>query len=448
MATTIAAVSSPPGAGRRGVIRISGPDAAAVVRAALDDAALPPAGRAACTARFHDGRGTQPCLLLWMPGPASYTREDVAELHLPGAAPLLAAAFERLLALGCTPAAPGEFTRRAFLSGRLDLTQAEGVLQLIEAGGAADRRAALTLLEGGLTERLAALRDGLEELRALTEASLDFDESDTGHVPGADLVARAEDLRAGLARALAWEVRRQPPSALPRVALVGAPNAGKSTLFNALVPGGAALVSDAAGSTRDGVQGLWALAGGEVLLLDAPGLEPGAGAADRAAQQLAERERRAADLWLHVVDAAGPEGPELPLAAPPASLLVWSQTDRPGARPAPSGALAVAAGAGAGLGRLAESVAERLGLGARGAGPVSGGGAAGLARELSARHRRALQAASEELGRALDLLAAEAPLDLAADALRAATDALDGIEGRTTPEDLLDRIFARFCLGK
>src|SRR6185503_4368741 len=130
--TTIAAIASPPGPGRRGVVRISGPEAGELVRA-LATRPLALLGRAALELRIHDGRGEQPCLLLWMPGPASYTREDVAELHLPGAPPLLAAALARLLALGCAPAAPGEFTRRAFQNGRLDLTQAEGVMELVQA---------------------------------------------------------------------------------------------------------------------------------------------------------------------------------------------------------------------------------------------------------------------------------------------------------------------------
>jgi tRNA modification GTPase len=466
---TIAAISSPPGAAQRGVIRLSGPDAARIARALVAPAAereranggpfTEPklAARGAWTTRIHDGRGEQPCLLLWMPGPASYTREDVCELHLPGSPPLLEAALARVLALGARAAAPGEFTRRAFLNGRLDLTQAEGVLALVESASERERRAALALLEGGLTARLADLREGFAELRALAEASLDFDESDTGHVPMAELLARADLLRAALDEALAWEVRRQPPSALPRVVLVGAPNAGKSTLFNALVPAARALVSAVAGSTRDGASGLAALdAAGraECLLLDAPGVDPRARGADRLAQEIAAAERASADLLLEVVDSAGPAAgadaasDDVPGAA---RLVVWSRIDLPGARPAPPHAVAVSARTGAGLDRLRAALARRLGFATAEDDPgadAPGESGAGLVRELSARHRAALAAAGEALAAARALLAEAAPLDLAADALRDALDALDGIGGRTTPEDLLDRIFARFCLGK
>ena len=436
--TTIAAIASPPGPGRRGVVRISGPEAGELVRA-LATRPLALLGRAALELRIHDGRGEQPCLLLWMPGPASYTREDVAELHLPGAPPLLAAALARLFELGCAPAAPGEFTRRAFQNGRLDLTQAEGVMELIQAGNERERRAAVELLEGGLGARLASLRRGFVDLRTLAEGSLDFDEADTGHVPSAELAQGAADLAQELARTLAWEVARQAPRALPRVVLAGPPNAGKSTLFNALVPGGRALVSAVAGSTRDGVGGLWPLAGLDCLLLDAPGHDPAARGADREAQALARAERAAADLVLELVDAAGGGAPADAPGVP--RLVVWSRADLPGARPAPPWAVAVSARTGDGLADLARGAALHLG-----AGPGEAG--AGLVRELSARHRAALATAGAELARARELFAAQAPLDLAADALRAATDALDAVEGRTTPEDLLDRIFARFCLGK
>ena len=434
MGTTIAAVSSPPGGALRGVIRVSGPEAGAVVRAATD--ADLSAGRGATLTTFHDARGAQPCLLFWMPGPASYTREDLAEFHLPGAVPLLAAALERLLSLGCVAAAPGEFTRRAFLSGRLDLTQAEGVLSLVNATGEAERRAATALLEGGLSARVGALRDQLEELRALCEASLDFDEADTGHVPVEELAASAAAIARELDGALAWEVRRQSPTALPRVVLVGRPNAGKSSLFNALVADGSALVSELEGTTRDGVGGLWNVSGVDCLLLDAPGMDERARGVNAKAQELAAREREVADLLLHVVDATvGGEvgGP---------GLLVWNKVDLPGAAAAPEGALAVSAARATGLEELADRAARKLGLADEQTGAQS------LVRELNARHRQALRDARAELAGAARALASGAPLDLVAEGLRAATDALDGISGRTAPEDLLDRIFARFCLGK
>ena len=454
MSATIAAVCSPPGPGQRAVIRLSGPESARLVRdVARLSTPLDPARRAVHRGRLLDGRGEQPLLLLWMPGPRSYTREDVAELHLPGAPPLVQAALQRLLELGARPAAPGEFTRRAFEHGRIDLTRAEGVLAVIEASNEAQARAASELLLGGLAERVGALRGGLEDLRALAEASLDFEQADTGHVSEDELLRLGAEVRGRLRAALTSEERREPLSGLPRIALVGAPNAGKSSLFNALVGPGRALVSDLAGTTRDGVAALWRLGGAEgqqdVRLVDSPGLAGSElGEADRAAQEIARDLRAGADLWLHVVDATRPGragederelGPDRP------RVRVWSKLDLlPEPPPEAPGEVAVSARTGAGLERLAQRVAGALGLGPGAPAAESGG----VGRELSVRHRHALEACVRELDCALELLRVGAALDLAAEALRHATDALDDVTGRTTPEDLLDRIFARFCLGK
>jgi len=470
-ASTIAAVSSPPGPGRRGVLRLSGPRAREIVNVVFaSDVGALEASTARCVraGRLDDGTGTQPARLLWMPGPHSYTREDVAELHVPGSPPLVARALARLLECGAEAARPGEFTRRAFLNGRIDLTRAEGVLELVQATSEAERRAAVHLLGGGLDRRVRPLRDRLDETRALLEASLDFDETDTGHVPAAELARGLADVARRLDEALSWEVARQPPSALPRVVLFGAPNAGKSSLFNRLAAG-RALVSDLAGTTRDSLRALWnpddpeRSGGSALLLVDSPGLDSRVRTGpDASAQHLAAREWASAELVLWVVDAANATAGDLErqLAdAPPEApiLCAWNQIDRSEASGSPAGdvaelfdrrgvlALPVSARTGEGLGELAARVAARF----RAAGPgADGGEEAGVGRELFARHRRALEEAAEELARARAALDSGVPLDLVAETLRGATQALDGIEGRTTPEDLLDRIFARFCLGK
>lgn len=441
---TIAAIASPPGPALRGLVRLSGPEAAALVRATLRSEGAPfdPAhARQLLRGRFDDGRGSQPVTVLWMRAPRSFTREDVAEFHLPGAEPLLARALARLLELGAAVARPGEFTRRAFLNGRLDLSRAEGVLALTEAANEAERAAAARLLEGGLAGRAEAIREGLLELATLCEASLDFDESDTGHVPRAELLSLLAASESALAETRAWEVRRAAPSALARVVLVGAPNAGKSSLWNALT-GGRALVSDLAGTTRDSLEGEWALPGGACLLVDGPGLDPGGQGPDARAQELFARQREQGDLILWVVDACAP-APALPNDA---RLVAWNKGDLPGAPPAPAASasgpevVAVSARTGAGLPALAAAVGRHL--------AGRGDEAAGTPRLLFARHQEALERARQALEAVRAGLEGGLSLDLVAEELRAALGALDDLAGRSTPEDVLDRIFARFCLGK
>jgi tRNA modification GTPase len=448
---TIAAIASPRGPGARGVIRVSGPAARGLLESVLVGAPPSLERRTAFEGRLDDGRGEQPVLVLWMPGPRSFTREDVLELHLPGAAPLLEAALGRLLSLGARLAEPGEFTRRAFEHGRIDLTRAEGILDLVHARSEAERRAATALLLGGLARRLEPLRAGLDSLRALAEASLDFDEADTGHVPDEELEALATDLLAGLREAASWEARRVARSHRPRVVLVGEPNAGKSSLYNALVPGAEALVSDLRGTTRDSLHAPWPVPGGELELVDTAGLDAAAsGGADTAAQGRARDLREGADLLLLVVDPEQPGDLEGALAALPAGppvLLVWSKADLGAAAPRLSPeaggrieeVLRVSARSGAGLAALAERAAGRL-LGA-GASPRP-------ERELGVRHRVALERAAEALDRGRAAWRAGLPLDLYAEALREAGAELDAISGRTTAEDLLTRIFAAFCIGK
>lgn len=475
MSDTIAAISSPPGAARRGILRLSGDACSQILESCLADSDWSPqAARGVFPARFMDGQGSQPVLLLWMPGPHSYTREDVAELHLPGSAPLLQAALEQLLALGARAAGPGEFTRRAFQNGRIDLTRAEGVLELVRATNEAERRSALGLLSGGLGERVSGLRAGLDGLRALCEASLDFDEADTGHVPVAELLERLQTIEKQLQQALSWESARQPPSALPRVLLFGSPNAGKSSLFNSLDDEGPgpALVSDLAGTTRDYLSRTWTLGEGSALsvrLIDTPGLDPSAQGPDASAQRLGNQEREQADLVLWVVNAVDCPIDQLRLEAGalPAGIPVLglrTQMDRKEAPQDPEQEVGelltvkckthirISAHAEGGLQRAAKLVGHLLGSPAFGDWPLQteaqGSGQVGSPRELFARHRGALEAALRYLEFARSELREGRELDLVAETLRMATEALDGIQGSTTPEDLLDRIFASFCIGK
>lgn len=471
-ADTICAVASPPGGAQRAVVRISGPDAAHVadlLRAAdsgetpLTSTSLRTAGRQAFEARLFDGRGELPVLVLWMPGPASYTGDDVIELHLPGATPLVEAALEALLAMGLRTARAGEFTRRAFASGRIDLARAEGVLELVEARNESERRAATLLLAGGLSKRIEQLREPLEELCSLCEASLDFDESETGHVPSELIEEQAARVARALDEAVAWERARPVRARSASAVLVGPPNAGKSSLFNRLTRG-AALVGPLAGTTRDALGATLVLEGRQLDLYDLPGMHRADGdPLDRAAQELARPLVGGADLVIVVLAADRTESVALDaalngvLAVVPHDLprvLVWNRVDQvaglavgrampPDAvldRVRPSEWVATVATTGAGLDALREALARASAAGSE--------GTASLSREVAARHLRGLDGARIELAAARRAAAEGWPLDAVASTLRASLAALDALTGRSSPEDLLDRIFARFCLGK
>lgn len=487
---TIAAIASPPGAGARGIVRISGPAARTIVRAMWLDARTDGRDqslwetRGVFFGRIDDGRGTQPAMCVWMPGPRSYTGEDVAELHSPGSPPLLAAVLTRVLELGARAAEPGEFTRRAFENGRMDLTRAEGVADLISATDAADARAAGALLLGGLGTRIANLRDALEDARALCEASLDFDEADTGHVATEEIAAGVRAIRSRVDEALEFERARARATGRARIVLCGAPNAGKSALFNALTRAvdealagpdfadessrwSGAIVNDLAGTTRDTLEADADLGGVEVRLLDTPGLDATAVGIDAEAQRLAREHVASADLALLVVDATRGDELSAQISTQRALLprlvtvvLAWNKVDLAAALPVPvahdvdvTAVIAVSAREGIGIDALRRALAARLENARDGeiegaSAAIQGASAAAAARERAARHLRGLSDARTHLDEALTGIATGEPLDLTAETLRRASAALDEIDGRTTPEDLLDRIFARFCLGK
>ncbi|MBI5432819.1 MAG: 50S ribosome-binding GTPase [Planctomycetes bacterium] len=484
---TIVAIATPAGGAARALIRLSGARAkelaaelvvpgpatpasgattAAFAAATAASTAATPAfgerdarrfdGRGVRDVRVFDGRGEQPARLVWMTAPRSYTGEDVVELDVLGAVPLVRALVARLHALGAEPAEPGEFTRRAFENGRLSLEQAEGVLALVEARNEESARAAEALVSGASGGEQARLREELVELVALGVASLDFTEDDAGHVPTEELLRGARRALAGVERFAAVRARRPEERGHARATLAGAPNAGKSSLFNRLA-GERALVSPHAGTTRDPLRAelVGSGPGGSALtveLVDTPGLEPGRGEVGNAAQELGHAARRASAVLVWTVDATSAE-PER-LAAERAELgravdvvLAWNKADRADARPLPMGealarlevvsAHAVSAESGQGLGELAADLVRR-----------AAAAESGLARELVLRHGRALERAVEELRLASEALASRAPLELAVLHLREALDGLDDLSGRTAPDELLGRIFARFCIGK
>jgi tRNA modification GTPase len=422
---TIAACASATG-GHSAVLRLSGPQAHAIAQRAGLVLGAP---WTAAESAWSLAGGTCPCRVLSCPGPRSFTGCDLVEITVPGAVDLVELALAALFAAGAHPALPGGFTRQALANGRLSLDQAEAVLALAQAADADAARQALDRLCGALAERLGAVRERIIYLRALVEAGLDFsEEPDVRAFEPTALQQELANLRAEVA---AFRTAADQFEGEPRVCLVGRANAGKSALFNALA-GGSALVSPVAGTTRDWLDATWDVGGRNVRLVDTAGwldaathhLDAAAIAAGRALIDSA-----ALILACSAPDAPLPSDHGLPSGR---TLIIATKADVIGAAAhgAEAGAvLAVSADDGTGLPALRGLVAERLGAVASG----------------EPRQQRLLARADAILG----ALAAHLPDDvLLADDLRRAADLLGELIGATTPDDVLNTIFGRFCIGK
>ena len=425
MADTIFALSSgaPPAA--IAVIRISGPSAAAVLQGLAGHLPEPRRARLALLKDPRNGMPLDRTLILWFPGPTTATGEDLAEIHCHGGRAVVAGIEDALKSFsGLRLAAPGEFTRRAFAHGRMDLNEVEGLADLLAAETQQQRRAALLMSEGHFSRRLEAWQTRLLDLSALTEAVLDF--SDEDDVPEAG----AEAFVASGARELATEVRSvlAAPSAERlrdgiRVVLAGPPNAGKSTLLNALVGRDAAIVSEVAGTTRDRIEVPAALGGTAFLFTDTAGLRHSTSdAIEMIGMDRARAALESADIILWLGDAA-----ELPR---PDAILVAAQCDRL----AVAQGLPISAVTGEGMAELISTLLERA--------------AALLPSEseyaLHERQRRGVMSLAEHLTSA----AARGDFLIVAEELRHARAAIDRLTGRASTEHMLDRLFAGFCIGK
>ncbi|MFC0589808.1 tRNA uridine-5-carboxymethylaminomethyl(34) synthesis GTPase MnmE [Novosphingobium aquiterrae] len=425
MSDTIFALSSgaPPAA--IALIRVSGPSAA-VALSALAGRNLP--SRKAVTVTLRDGQGEilDRALALWLPGPATATGDDTLELHCHGGRAVVAAVEAALAALpGLRRASAGEFTRRAFANGKIDLAEAEGLADLLGAETELQRQAAMAMAGGTFSRAIESWRDRLLYHSAAVEAVLDFaDEDDVSQLPSGFVTALAalrQELDAWLGRPRA-EVLRDGF----KVVLAGPPNAGKSTLFNALIEEEAAITAPVAGTTRDVLTHPVAIDGVPFRFLDTAGLRDEAGDAIEAIG--VERARAAVArsdlvLWL------GQEG-----EGPAGSWEIESQIDRPGHAIKQAPRHRVSALTGQGLDALRRDLVAV----ARSAMPKPGDAA------LSQRQHRLLTEASEALASAASLVD---PL-LIAESLRLARVAFDALLGRTTTEDMLDALFGRFCIGK
>ena len=423
---TIFALSSGAPPAGVGVIRVSGPQAGEALSAL---AGRIPAPRRASLAKLRDGAGAllDEALVLWFPGPNTATGEDLAELHCHGGRAVIAAVEAALAALpGLRRAEPGEFTRRAFANGRIDLAEAEGLGDLLSAETELQRAAALANAGGALSRQVEAWREKVLGLSAEVEGVLDFsDEEDSADLPECftwNIAALADELRDWLARP-----RSERLGEGFRVVLAGPPNAGKSTLFNALVESEAAITSPIAGTTRDVIERSVAIGGVPFTFVDTAGLREDAltDAIEAIGIDRARSELGRADLVLWL----GPEG-----EGPADAWEIAAQADRDGFIPKPTARFTLSATTGEGLGPLKSALVDR----ARDALPKPGEAA------LNARQHARLAEAAEALEGARML---SDPL-LVAEELRRARLAFDRLIGRATTEDMLDTLFGRFCIGK
>jgi len=444
---TIAAIATPPGRGGVGIVRVSGPRVAEIASAILGQ--LPPP-RHARFARFRNGAGEviDEGIALHFPAPHSFTGEDVLELQGHGGPVVLDLLLQAVLALGARPAAPGEFSRRAFQNGKLDLAQAEAVADLIESDTAAAARLAVRTLEGEFSRRVHALVERTVQLRMYVEAAIDFPEEEIDFLADASVL---EQLR-GLLEAVQAVERAAQVGRLLRdgltLVIAGPPNAGKSSLLNALAGHEAAIVTEIPGTTRDVLRERIQLDGLPLHLIDTAGLRESTDLVEQEGIRRARRQIQQADGILWIFDGEqDPDACSLSLAELPPGLpltLVRNKIDRtntpPSVQRTPRGTeIALSAKHGSGLDLLRGHLKQLAGFHGSGEGEF-------LARR---RHLEALDRAKTFLNQGLGLFdQGSASGDLLAEELRLAQNALAEITGEFTPDDLLGRIFESFCIGK
>ncbi|MEX0342501.1 MAG: tRNA uridine-5-carboxymethylaminomethyl(34) synthesis GTPase MnmE [Erythrobacter sp.] len=423
MDDTIFALSSGAPPAGIGVIRISGAEAGSAL-ATLTGSLPPVRSPRLRTLRDADGEVLDVALVLWFPGPAAATGEDLAEIHCHGGRAVVAAILASLGTMeGLREAEPGEFTRRAFTNGRIDLAEAEGLADLLAAETELQRRGALLAAGGEVSRRIEGWRDAILGLAAGVEAVIDFaDEDDVASLPAsfadqvADLVA---EVRQVSGRPAAERLRDG-----VRVVLAGPPNAGKSSLFNALLADEAAIVTAEAGTTRDVLERPVSIAGVPFVLIDTAGVrDEGAGAIEEIGIERARREIAAGQIVLWLGDAND---------APEGALLVQSKSDLSNRSDSP--AIQVSAVTGAGLETLLARLVER---GRAALPPVD--------RVAFNRRQKRLALEAAEYLEAVDVAG---DLLVAAENLRSARQSLDALVGRDSTEEMLDALFGRFCIGK
>ena len=448
---TIAAIATAPGAGGIGIVRVSGPGALPIL-----EKLFAPAGKGGYKpwilrrGRVQDTEGNtlDDSLAVFMPGPKTFTGEDVAEFQCHGGPALLAAVLEACLCAGARLAERGEFTRRAFLNGRMDLTQAEAVAEMIAAPSKEGARLAAAKLDGVLGQRIGDLRERVEHLRAQICLAVDFPEEEVECLPQEGFLSAIADVKAAVASLLAGFERTRCWREGVTVALAGPVNAGKSSLMNALLGRQRAVVTEYPGTTRDFLEEPIQLAGLPVRLVDT---------AEAQGIQLGRSMIESADVVLLMVDGTEGTTPDtwalLSELGPERTILVWNKSDLATPPPhwygketnlsvKPAAHAVISARKGEGLETLAEAVRELALARSQGQEPEPGEAVPNL------RQARSLMEVLGELEALEQDVLAGVPYDLCAVRLEGAASALAEITGLDTPEEVLNRIFASFCIGK
>ena len=450
---TIAAIATPLGSGGIGVVRMSGPEALWIARR-VTRRTRDPRPRYAHLVKIFDGNDEliDQALLLFMPGPRSYTGEDVAELSCHGGPVALRRVLDSLLAAGARPAGPGEFTLRAFLNGRLDLAQAEAVADLVAAPTPAALAVAANQLAGRLSDAVREMRAACLDLLAQMEAEVDFDEDDVPAMDRALLASTLDSLHERLEEALASAGRGIMQRHGLRVALVGSPNVGKSSLMNALLSTDRAIVTEVPGTTRDVLEESFDLDGVPIVLNDTAGLRETRDPVETLGVERSSRALEGSDAAVLVLDASRPllsndeaAAARVRQAAKP-TIVALNKRDLPhavridDARDLVPGAPVVHTSAiREDVNELRRALRHVIGL---------AGSSGSLALVASVRHQEALTRARDELSSARRAVADDEPSDFVSIGVRGAVNALGEITGESATEDLLDVIFSKFCIGK
>jgi tRNA modification GTPase len=427
----IAAIATPPGKGAVGIVRVSGPGSLELVSRVWKGKSPLSLGRNSFTygkVIGPDGEALDEALLLAFKGPHSYTGQDSAELHTHGSPAVLRKVLQTLLEAGARPAGPGEFTLRAYLSGRMDLAQAEAVLSLVESESDAARRQALRGLSAGLSAKIQALSEVLFDLLAHIQAWLDYPEEG---VEPAEIRARLEPVLQGIRQLLATAPAGRIAQRGARIALVGAPNAGKSSLLNAFLGYERAIVTPVPGTTRDYLEASLEIAGVPVTAVDTAGVRDTEDLVEKSGVERALQIAREADLVLYLAESS------LPPVAPPE--LPWERTIKVATKADlravwdTEGFLAVSSTTGFGLDALRQAIHDRL----------LNDAPEGEVWITNERHAEALARAETYLLEAL-----EATEDLAGLSIQGALEALAEILGKNVSDEVIERVFRNFCVGK